>query len=141
MDESAQIHKDSAAAVVNYSIVQGGWTGAGGVGNSSNNPMFVDVDGADNIVGTADDNLRLMPGSPAIDAGDNEALPADLADLDGDLNTTEALPLDLDGELRRVDDPLTDPDPGNAGSLGVPIVDMGAHEFAPLAMVCGNSLV
>jgi hypothetical protein len=35
-----------------------------------------------------------------IDAGDNDALPQDQQDLDGDGNTTEPLPLDLGGEAR-----------------------------------------
>jgi cysteine-rich repeat protein len=131
MDESAQLHAGGDTPVVNYSIVQGGWTGAGGVGNLVSDPMFIDADGGDNIVGTEDDNLRLSMVSPAIDAADNDALPADFADLDDDLDTAETIPFDLGGATRRLDDPLTDPDTGNAGSLGLPIVDMGAFEYAP----------
>ena len=41
----------------------------GGAGNLDSDPMFVDADGPDDIAGAADDNLRLMPGSLAIDAG------------------------------------------------------------------------
>jgi hypothetical protein len=53
-----------------YNILQG-WTGSyGGTGNSGVDPMFVDADGADDIAGTEDDDLRLMPGSPAINGGD-----------------------------------------------------------------------
>lgn len=56
-DEAAQL---SGPARVSYSLVQG-WTGArGGVGNSGANPLFVSPDTL---------NLRLRPGSPAIDAG------------------------------------------------------------------------
>ncbi len=53
----------------------------------ANYPMFVDADGADNVVGTLDDNLRLNTGSPAIDVGstaDNGGLPAEITtDLAG----------------------------------------------------------
>jgi parallel beta-helix repeat protein len=87
--------------------------GADGGNNIADNPLFMDPDGADNIVGTVDDDLRLTAGSsPCIDAGDTTALPADTADLDGDTNTTEDIPHDLDGSPRVV------------GSE----VDMGAYE-------------
>lgn len=69
---------------VNHSIIQG-WTGAmGGVGNSGASPMFVDPDGPDNIPGTADDDFRLAPGSPASNAGDPSFVPVPgETDLDG----------------------------------------------------------
>ncbi len=127
MDESAQIHVASGTPTVTYSTVQGGWTGAGGTGNSAADPLFVNADGPDGIPGTADDDLRLSSGSPAIDAGNNAAVPADAADLDGNLNTSEPTPLDLNGKPRFVDDPLT-PD---SGSGTPPIVDKGAYEFQP----------
>ncbi len=104
--------------VVTSSNVQGGWPGAN---NIDIEPLFVDPDGADNIIGTSDDNVRLMPGSPAIDAGDNSALPPEI--------TT-----DFDGNPRFVDDPAT-PDNG----LGTPpIVDMGAYEFQPTLAAPGD---
>ena len=66
-------------------------TGYGGVtGNIAenncihDNPQFVDADGADNIVGTDDDNLHLQNTSPCIDAGDNTLVPPAVdKDLDG----------------------------------------------------------
>ncbi len=71
---------------IRYSIVQG-WTGAltpgGGVGNSGVDPMFVDPLGADGIAGTEDDDLRLLPGSPAINAGDPNTAGLPATDLDG----------------------------------------------------------
>ena len=73
----------------------------------------VKADGPDGIAGTEDDNLRLSPGSPSIDAADNLAVPPDTADLDGDGDTTEPTPLDLDGNRRIVNR----------------IVDMGAYEY------------
>ena len=82
MDASAQIDTASGTPVVNYSIVQGGWTGGGGRGNIASDPQFVDADGADNIAGTDDDDLRLQAGSPGIDAGNNDYV-TELEDLDG----------------------------------------------------------
>jgi len=55
-----------------------------GPGNIDADPCFVDPDGGDNMIGTEDDNLRLLPDSPCIDAGDNTAVPPSvLTDLDG----------------------------------------------------------
>jgi parallel beta-helix repeat protein len=122
-DESAQIR--ATAANVNYSLVQGGWTGAGRVGNVAAEPSFVrsPSDGGDGWgVGANDDfgDLHLMPGSPGIDAGDN------LADTDHAATGVQALPAaDRDGAPRRVDD-LTATDTGIGPA---PVVDLGAYEF------------
>jgi predicted outer membrane repeat protein len=112
---------------VNYSAVQGlpsNYIGRG-PGCTSRNPLFVDADGADGVVGTTDDDLSLQPDSPCIDAGDNSRITVDFADVDIDNNLGEVTPLDLSRRDRRFDDPATT-DIG----LGVaPIVDMGAREF------------
>ncbi len=53
-----------------YSCIQD-WTG-GGEGNIAEDPQFVDPDGPDNDVSTYEDNdFRLRPASPCIDAGFN----------------------------------------------------------------------
>ena len=75
-------------------------------------PAFIDPDGADNLIGTADDDARLRGDSPCVDAGSNDWLPPDVSDLDGDGDTAEPLPLDLLGGPRVLQD----------------IVDMGAFE-------------
>jgi hypothetical protein len=108
-----EIGDNSGMLVVSYSNVEGGYAGEG---NINLDPMFVDGPNGD---------LRLLSGSPSIDAADNLELPADIADLDGDGDTSEPIPLDLDGNLRVLDDPDT-PDTGYGA---FPIVDMGAYEF------------
>jgi hypothetical protein len=66
---------------ITFSDVKGGFYGRG---NINADPFFVDADGADNIFGTEDDNLRLLPGSPCTDRGDNSAVPPSVTeDLDG----------------------------------------------------------
>ncbi|MHC4084319.1 MAG: right-handed parallel beta-helix repeat-containing protein [Planctomycetota bacterium] len=89
---------DSGSLSVSYSNVEGGcphtcippdceldW----GPGNIDADPLFLDSDGADNVIGTEDDNHRLLPGSPCIDAGDNSAIPLTVStDLDGDPRIT-----------------------------------------------------
>lgn len=111
-DEMAQIC--GAIGIVNYCCIQGLTGDLGGTGNSGEPPLFVDADGADDIAGTSDDNLRLTFGSSCIDAGDNSSVPAGV--------TT-----DLDGNPRFVDDPAV-PDSGYS-LVGPPIVDRGAYEF------------
>ncbi|NIN94221.1 MAG: hypothetical protein GTO49_04360 [Anaerolineae bacterium] len=106
----------SSFPAVSYSVVQDGCSHLP-VGSCQHittaNPQFVDSDGPDNIAGTLDDDLRLQVTSPVIDAGHNDAVPADTLDLDGDADTTEKLPFDLDG-YRRI----------RGGT-----VDMGAYEW------------
>ncbi len=98
----------SAVSVV-YSNVENGWPG---LGNIDADPAFVDPAGPDGLPGTDDDDFRLAAGSPAIDAGSNIELPADVVD-------------DLDGNPRRVDDPNTK----DTGRGTPPIVDIGAYEY------------
>ncbi len=47
------------------------------------------------FVDASNNDFRLRSDSNAVNAGADDMLPEDLADLDGDLNLTEALPLDL----------------------------------------------
>ncbi|MCH8150071.1 MAG: hypothetical protein IH987_19170, partial [Planctomycetes bacterium] len=132
--ESAQIAWFGAnPPLVAYSCIQG-LEVYGGNHNIDRNPLFVDADGPDDVPGTEDDDLRLSPGSPCIDAGDNDAVPPDSLDLDDDGDTEEPVPLDLDGGPRFLDDPNTS-DTGNFGELGPPVVDMGAYEFRATVIV------
>jgi len=120
---SDEIFNADATPTVRHTLIEGGVNGPG-VGGDDNtddgnnldaDPLFADLgdpDGADDTFATADDGLRLRPGSPVLNAGDDGALPADASDLDGDGNTTEPIPFDLTG----------------AGRVQNGTVDLGAYE-------------
>jgi len=113
-DSPNEIFNNGATLTISYSNVQGG-LGAGdtdGGGNIDLDPLFVDPFGPDATPGTPDDDLRLQPGSPCIDAGNNAAV--------GLMGITT----DLDGLPRFVDDPKI----VDTGLGTPPIVDMGAYE-------------
>ena len=109
-------NNDNSNITISYSDVEGGWEDTG---NIDTDPCFVDPNGPDGIAGTEDDNLRLLSSSPCIDAGNNDSVPPDYTDLDGDANATEPTPLDIDGLARFIDGDCNDSN----------IVDMGAYEF------------
>jgi hypothetical protein len=88
-----QLSSDESCLVVTYSDIEGGYEGEG---NIDADPQFVNPDSGD---------LHLGPGSPCIDAADNDA---------------EDLPLyDFEGDARVLD--------GNDDQIA--IVDMGVDEF------------
>jgi hypothetical protein len=92
-----------ATNVVRYSLVEGGFAGAG---NVNANPQFTDAAAGD---------FSLAAGSPAIDAGDNTAVPAGLL-------------ADAIGTPRFLNDPGM-ADSGVSGG-GQAVIDIGAFEFA-----------
>jgi len=94
---------------VSYSCVEGGYDG---VGNIREQPLFVDLDGNDNVAGTSDDSVELAPVSPCIDAGNNMLVP-------------EGIITDVCRYPRFNDDP----DTTDSGVGTPPIVDMGASEY------------
>lgn len=123
--EVEQIGFASSPIAMNHCDIEG-WTGTwGGSGNIGVEPKFVDADGADDTAGTEDDDLRLLAGSPCIDAADHGALAQDLADLDADLDSSEPQPIDLADRVRVFDDPGT----VDSGAGTPPYLDMGAHEY------------
>lgn len=96
-----QIATQSGTPIVDHAIVAGGFPGTF---VSATDPLFVNALGPDGVPGTSDDDLRLQPTSPAIDAGVNSAV---------------VTPLDVAGNPRIVD--------GNGD--GDAVVDLGAFEF------------
>lgn len=108
-DDGKEIwNNDGSTISISYSDIQGGWPGKY---NINLNPRFVDADGADNVFGTEDDNLRLRTGSPCIDAGNTLVIPPSMFK-------------DLDGYLRITND----------------IVDMGAYEFGSQLVLYINAV-
>ncbi|MBX3394978.1 MAG: hypothetical protein KF841_06385 [Phycisphaerae bacterium] len=87
MNQSAQVAGfGDPIYLIDYCDIQN-WDGSlGGFGNFGLNPFMTDVDGADNIIGTPDDDVRLLPGSPCIDAGDVSYVAPDtgMFDIDGE---------------------------------------------------------
>ncbi|MCP4543443.1 MAG: DUF11 domain-containing protein [Chloroflexi bacterium] len=119
-----QMYNSSSTPVINYSLIAGGCP-AGATCDEhflTQDPRFVAPLSATAAPTTTGD-YRLQDDSPAIDAGDNTALPPDTHDLDGDGNTTEPLPYDLDRTPRFVDHPQAD-----SGNGTPPLVDLGAYE-------------
>ncbi|HKD16866.1 MAG TPA: right-handed parallel beta-helix repeat-containing protein [Thermoanaerobaculia bacterium] len=112
-DTSGEIFNDGISSfAAEYSDFQGG--GVPGTGNIGADPLFLN----------APTDLRLGPGSPAVDAGKNLDVPGGVT-------------LDLAGLPRFFDDPSV-PDTGS----GIPpIVDMGAYERIPLTVSNPSSLV
>lgn len=103
---------------VTYSDVQGGYTGTG---NVDVNPLFTAPDATSPFFAT---DFNLLPNSPVQNIGSNAALPADVYDLDDDLDFAEAIPFDREGNAR----------------VYLDVVDMGADELvAPLNRVVNGS--
>lgn len=124
------------SATAGSPILHNGFSNApfAGTGNVVVAAEFVDANGADNVIGTADDDLHLKATSGAIDHGCGTLLSADVCDLDGDSNVAEPLPVDIDGQPR-----LTDDFAANTGLGGQPFLDFGAHEFnRPYRVICVN---
>ena len=93
-----EIYNDGiVTCVVEYSDIGGSYPGTG---NINADPLFV---------GPSVGDLRLLPGSPCIDAADGDAAPA----------------TDIDGRARW-DDPDTEP---NTGTGPIIYADMGASEY------------
>ncbi|MHC4214300.1 MAG: right-handed parallel beta-helix repeat-containing protein [Planctomycetota bacterium] len=124
-------------ANVTYSDIEDGLSGfhieegcslTWGEGNIDGDPCFALPGYWDDPCGTpgdanddiwVDGDYHLQMVSPCIDAGDNNSVPADVADIDGDGNTVEAMPWDLDGHYRI----------GDGDCDGNSTVDMGAYEY------------
>ncbi len=89
---------------ISYSDIDGGCDAISGAtcgdGNINTDPLFVTQ------------TVSLIENSPCVNTGSSSLVPPDVTDLDGDGNTSESTPFDLDGNPRVVD-----------------TVDMGAYEY------------
>ncbi len=115
-DEPAEVSA-AGSVTVQYSDVEGGFTGTG---NINSDPGLT--------------GIELGSGSPCIDAGDTSRLPSDGCDFDGDCNTGEQLPADIAGYVRVVDDPSTT-------NTGNGVIDMGAREFGNEYLTTGPCIL
>lgn len=107
---SPEVVATSGALEVRQSTIATGCpAGATCTGVLTADPFFVNAAAGD---------LHLLGSSTAVNSGDSGLLPLDLFDTDGDGDTGEKLPLDLDGRPRLVD--YVQP--------GTPRVDRGAYE-------------
>jgi subtilisin family serine protease len=106
---------DNSVIMINNSNIQGGWAGPGG-NNINIDPDFMDAVNPDPSLR----DYRLHLDSPCIDVGDSNSVPFDIRDLDGDGNTIELFPWDLDKHPRFADGDCNDTE----------VVDMGAYEFS-----------
>lgn len=114
-DETQQLGVVSSAVNdVTYSDIQDCNTGSGGLCESAGD---YNIDDDPRFVSASDSRVDSF--SPTIDLGSDSAIPADVADLDGDSNTSEATPLDLDENARESD----------GDGVGGAVVDMGPYEF------------
>jgi hypothetical protein len=110
MNEDAQVFNFSdGAAFITNSVVQGYTGKLLGVDCIADDPLFQNLAGFDGLLGTADDDIRLMPSSPCVDQG-YPSNPGAEIDLLG-------FPRELDGDLD-----------------GLARVDMGASEFSHVAL-------
>lgn len=118
-NQTAQLQHFGGVLLVNHSLVQGLTGSLGGTGNVDADPLFVDELGPDGLPGTGDEDFRLLSGSPAIDAGNNAAVPLEVT-------------RDLTPAPRFADDPDAADCPHAPGTCGsAPIVDVGAYERQP----------
>jgi hypothetical protein len=93
-----EIYGDNGTFKVDYSNLEGGWTGRG-QNNISADPYFISPEGVDGVVGTEDDEYQFYSDSPCINTGNNSLIP-------------DGLFFDIKGDAR----------------IGGLIVDMGAYE-------------
>lgn len=79
----------------------------------------------------------LLPGSPAIDVGDNTIIPSDSFDIDGDGDTTEPIPFDQRGKgfLRVINQTV------DLGAVEFVTITSGQIEVFPDSLVFGDVIV
>ena len=86
-----EIFGDNGTFTVNYSNLEGSWSGRGG-NNISTDPYFISPEGVDGIIGTEDDDVRLYGDSPCINTGSNTLIPGGFFyDVKGDARIGESI--------------------------------------------------
>ena len=125
--EAGGLDEVYAGSFIQYknSIVRGSggssdWNASFGIDGGNNldqDPIFADPDA----------DFHLLINSPGINAGSNSDLPLDQNDLDGDENTTESLPFDLDRNPR-IENSTVDLGPYEGGIDEVPTVSISSAE-------------
>ncbi len=127
-----QITDYSGNITAQFNCIEGWEPGGQSDGNISLDPRFLNFNGPDGVLGSLDDDFRLLDDSPCIDAGNSDS------DIDTGEPGVQPLPaVDLIGMPRVVDDPLV-PDTG-MGADGV--VDIGPLEGAvPAVRIMPTSL-
>lgn len=130
--ESDVFYFTERAPCTSNNCIEGGWSGECSTNNIASDPAFVDPVGPDGIPGTLDDDYRLQNTSPCVDEGDALDLPADLADVDGDGDIDEPIPVDLAGGTRVLG---TGVDMGAYESLASPIPTVSAWGMLALALL------
>jgi predicted outer membrane repeat protein len=124
-NEFAQIwaSNNTSPIQITHSCVQNMNDDLIGSNNTTSNPRFSSPLGPDGERVTGDEDFRLLATSPCIDSGDN----ANAVGL-----------YDVLGNTRFIDDPFTD---DTNGSGTPPIVDMGAFEYRPTALIDVGGIV
>ena len=122
----AIINANESVATIQHTLLQDGCPDGADCSDIflAVDPMFVRTpDPGDRSWDTLDDNdygnLQLKTESPAINMGDNQALPRDIFDLDGDGDVDEPIPFDMNGYPRIVEG----------------TVDLGAYEAYGLRLL------
>ncbi|PEN05720.1 hypothetical protein CRI93_11460 [Longimonas halophila] len=122
-DDDNAIYNSDATLTLSHTLLEGGFSSiSGSTTNGGNNfttdPLFADVSdpaGPDGVLATEDDGLRVIPGSPALDAGSNAPFASG--------GIAENVDTDLSGADRIQD---------NDGD-GTAVVSLGAYEAAKRA--------
>lgn len=132
----------SDSSVPSYSCIQA-WRG-GGEGNIAEDPRFVDAEGPDDDPETSEDNnYRLSPDSPCIDAGNNEVYMWDEFDLDGNSRIFYGVS-SATVDMGAYEYPSVRPEKVSftiSSAHGSPVPALGSYVYAPGQLVPGGSVI
>jgi subtilisin family serine protease len=143
---SSGIVSTSSTPTVNYSIVQGGYAGTA---NLDADPLFVDQPPVG--LGTAGD-LRLQAFSPAINIGDNSAVPLGITtDLDGNARISGST-VDMGAYELQTDDTPVNVDLNGlvigendsecfGATQNITVQDVSVDAGGSLTLIAGNSII